>query len=151
MAATTFSRVALSPNLSSVEADKICLHSTVIAREPVIPFDRYSNLTRLLRVTDWVFRFTYNCSTRLKGCSRIIGHLTVAELTQADSHLVLAAQTTSVELEMKALIKGHHLPRSSCLICLRPFLESSGMLRVGGREEHSRLPLHRRQPVILHR
>ncbi len=121
-----------------------------IARAPVIPFEWYSSYVRLLRVTAWVFRYARNCSARLKGCSLVIGYLTVAELKQAESHLVLAAQTTSFELELKAMMRGHQLPRSSGLIPLCPFLDSSGLIRVGSREEHSGLSFDRRHPVKLH-
>ena len=140
----------LPPNSPAVEADEVCFHSTIVPREPVIPFDRYSSFTRLLRITAWAVRFTHNCSAHFKGCPQFSGCLTVTELKQAESYLVLAAQTTSFDIEMKALIGGKQIPRTSCLISLRPFLDSSGLLRVGGREEHSGLPIDRRHPIILH-
>ena len=35
----------LPPNSPAVEADEVCFHSTIVPREPVIPFDRYSSFT----------------------------------------------------------------------------------------------------------
>ena len=76
--------------------------------------------------------------------------LTVSELKKAETHLILTAQTFSFEAELKAFMGNSPLPRSSCLISFRPFLDSSGLLRVGGRQELSGLQFDRRHPIVLH-
>ena len=135
-----------------LQADEVCFHSLAATRESIIPFEQYSSFTRLLRVTAWIFHFFHNCSAHVKNSSQatVGSQLTVSELKQAESYLVLMAQWSSFEIEMNALSGGRQLPRSSHLISLRPFLDSSGLLRVGGREVHSALPFDRRHPIILH-
>ena len=52
--------------------------------------------------------------------------------------------------ELAALRAKQHLPKSGCLISLNPFLDSEGVLHVGGRESHSNLSFSRQHPIILH-
>ena len=85
-----------------------------------------------------------------KSHTQADSHLTVSELRRAETHLILAAQTFSFESEMNTLLVGHPLPQSSCLKFLRPLLDASGVLRVGGQQEHSGLQFDRRHPIILH-
>ena len=113
----------LPPNSPVVEADEVCFHSLAATRESIIPFEQYSSFTRLLRVTAWIFHFFHNCSAHVKNSSQVGSQLTVSELKQAESYLVLMAQWSSFEIEMSALSGGRQLPRSSHLISLRPFLD----------------------------
>ena len=117
----------------------------------MIPFDRYSNYTHMVRVIAWVIRFAHNCIAHTKGdCQPGSGHLSVVELGESETHLLLVAQSHSFEHEISALLRKHPVPRSSCLVSLSPYLDSSGLLRVGGRQELSGAQLDRRHPIILH-
>ena len=141
----------LEPNPPASEADEICLHSVVVAKQSVIPFDRYSNYTHMVRVIAWVIRFAQSCIAHTKGnCQPGSGHLSVVELGESETHLLLVAQSHSFEHEISALLRKHHVVRSSCLVSLSPYLDSSGLLRVGGRQELSGAQLDRRHPIILH-
>ena len=42
------------------------------------------------------------------------------------------------------------LPHGSAVLSLRPFIDSDGVLRVGGRESNSTLAYSQRHPIILH-
>lgn len=42
------------------------------------------------------------------------------------------------------------LPKSSPLLSLNPFMDDTGLIRLGGRQEHSRLSYDSKHPTILH-
>ena len=57
----------LLSNASSEEGDEVCVHAAVVHGTPIIPLDRFSSFTRLLRVTVWIIRFTHNFRAHKKG------------------------------------------------------------------------------------
>ena len=135
----------IPPNTPAEEANEICLHITANLRKPIIPFECYSSFIRLQRVTAWIHRFVHNC----RSGDRVTGPLMVKEIKLSETHFVLAAQEACFTAELSALKSGHDLPTSSCLLPLRPFLDSYGILRVGGRGQNSKQPYHTQHPIIL--
>ena len=73
----------------------------------------------------------------------------VKEIKLSETHFVLASQEACFTAELSALKSGRDLPTSSCLLPLRPFLDSYGILRVGGRGQNSKQPYHTQHPIIL--
>ena len=59
------------------------------------------------------------------------------------------AQQSAFKEEALCLRKGRQLESSTHLLSLHPVLDIHGLLRVGGRCEHSSLPYSHRHPVIL--
>ena len=99
------STIPLEPNPPASEADEICLHSVVVAKQSVIPFDRYSNYTHMVRVIAWVIRFAHNCIAHTKGdCQPGSGHLSVVELGKSETHLL---NTTPTSWPLARVIKVH--------------------------------------------
>ena len=140
-------QTGIPPNAPAEEANEICLHVTATPREPVVPFERYSTFTRLQRVTAWVKRFVHNYHALRKDSIRITGPLTVKELKQVETDLVSASQEGHFAAELSALRRGRNLPSSSCLRTLRPFLDSSGVIRLGGRGQNSEQPYPITTPI----
>ena len=64
--------------------------------------------------------------------------LTVSELVAAERYLLTLCQWSYFSAEIAALKAKHPLPSSSCLLPLNPFVDSDGVLCVGGREQHSK-------------
>ena len=116
----------------------------------LVPFERYSTFTRLQRVTAWVNRFVHNYHALRNDSIRITGPLTVKELKQVETDLVSASQEAHFAAELSALRRGRNLPSSSYLRTLRPFLDSSGVIRLGGRGQNSEQPYYTQHPIILH-
>ena len=52
--------------------------------------------------------------------------------------------------ELNAIKESQEIRDSSALLPLHPILDSSGLLRVGGRARNSTAPFSRQHPVILH-
>ena len=60
------------------------------------------------------------------------------------------SQEDSFAQEITALKSQHSILHTSFLLPLKPFLDSSEILQVGGREQHSNLHHSQQHPVILH-
>ena len=143
----------LPPPEPSDEERDICLLTTIQPRSPIIPLDRYSSFTELKRVTAWTFRFINNCRASKGNPTNAIHKsscLSVQELVAAKNYWISISQADHFEEEIRSLTSSHVLPSKSCLLSLHPFLDSSGILRVGGREQNSKLSYSSLHPVILH-
>lgn len=117
--------------------------------EPWNLINKYSNLTRLLRVTCWCLR----AIRRLKRQSDIAmtEPITTQELEAAKFHWIKITQQSYFEDELSVISKGQSLPRSNSLLRLTPFQDPEGLLRVGGRLQSSLLPASAKHPLILPR
>ena len=76
--------------------------------------------------------------------------LTVEELTTAATYWLSISQQEHFANEIDAIQKKFSIPNSSCLLPLHPFVDSSGLLRVGGREQNSKAPYSSQHPIIIH-
>ena len=134
------------------EEREISLLTTVQVNRPVIPLDRYSNFTRLQRVTAWILRFVRNCRASARRSIELANQhsLTVTELLEAERYWVSLSQQEHFPTEIHLLTNKQPLSKDSCLLPFHPFLDQSGLLQVGGRENNSGLSYSRMHPVILH-
>ena len=140
-----------TPNKPLDEVDEICSLSVIVQTQPVFPIDRFSNFYRLKRVTSWMRRFIFNCQACQKNLTRLSGPLTVDELNMAIVYWVSHSQAASFTTEIKSLKASTptSLPKSSPLVLLNVFLDKSGILRVGGRQQNSRMTFDRQHPIVL--
>ena len=131
----------------------VCMAAAVKCAAPLIPYKRYSSYLRHQRVLAWIFRFIRNCrrhrvSTHIPPSGD--PHLSVSELTAAENHLLKQAQQEHFQAEISSLKTSRSLRTGSNLLSLRPFIDSEGVLRVGGRECQADLSYSRMHPIILH-
>ena len=125
-----------------VESDQD-LHHFVWRSDPSDHLKDY----RMTRVTAWIHRFVDNCCC--KGQDRAISlYLSTSELIISESYWTSLAQQAFAP-EIEALKNDESLPKSSCLFSLHPFLDSSGLLRVGGRSRNAQMSFSFIHPVIL--
>ena len=117
-----------------------------VTAEPAINPSRFSSWLRLLRVTAWVHRFAHNSRNKM---DRRAGPLTAQELREAEHFWLCNAQAEQFGAEIAALQQGKRLPSNSRLHQLAPFMDSSGLLRVGGRLRHASLDYEAKHQVIL--
>lgn len=140
------------PMEDSGEECIVSLTSVVRHTCPIIQFNRYSSYTKLRLVTAWMFRFLNNI--RLKGERRTTRNLSLClstnEIMAAEIHLLKVSQNERFETEIAYLSKKHSIDKSSCLVALDPYLDSSGLLRVGGRQNLSLKSYNTVHPIILH-
>jgi len=106
---------------------------------------QFSSIVVLRRVVAWCIRFVNNCRTK----DRTRGNLNTCELKRAMSIIVKMVQAEAFASEIRQLETGSTLKASSKLVSLHPFLDSFGMLRVGGRLKHSSLNYEQKHQIIL--
>ena len=76
--------------------------------------------------------------------------LTTEELHNAESYWYQCAQLAHFSEDIDSLKANSGLSRSSPLLSLRPFIDSSSLLRVGGRQQLSKMSYSQKHPIILH-
>ena len=114
--------------------------------EPLDIINNCSSFTKLQRVVAWCRRFIHNTRNPLY---RSTGSLSSAELNESIACIVKNIQQCSFAKEIQCLVKGSALPKNSRLINLSPFIDSNGLLRVGGRLKNSNMTFKKQCPMLL--
>ena len=119
---------------------------------------KFSSWLRLLRVTAWILRFISKSKRARHQKSQETGNkqndsreqvLEPEEITNAERYWVRETQRERFSDELTTLRGGGSVLRSSPRWRLSPFVDSDGILRVGGRLEMSNLPYDAKHPIIL--
>uniref|UniRef100_A0AAG5DVF4 Integrase catalytic domain-containing protein n=1 Tax=Anopheles atroparvus TaxID=41427 RepID=A0AAG5DVF4_ANOAO len=117
-------------------------------------FERFSSYLKLQRATAYWLRY-FDClknagtdcgSTR---CATTIDPLTKDELQRAELKLCKLSQQISFAEEIQILQAGSDVSRGSRLKWLSPFVDASGVLRVGGRLRNAQLDIATKHPIVL--
>ncbi|KAL4104092.1 hypothetical protein QTP88_019405 [Uroleucon formosanum] len=112
--------------------------------------DQYSDLMRLIRITAWLLRFCSHSSIPSDRCHlRKMGPLIVAELSKSKTTWLLYAQKCTFHNDLDKLSKNQQLSRQSQLKKLHPFIDTSGLIRVGDRLSQSNLSDSMKFPIVL--
>ena len=106
--------------------------------------ERFSSLGKLTRVFGYILRFVNNCR-RQKTTQK--GRLSVFEINEALILCVRFAQQKDFQEDITAIANNKH--PSARIRKLSPFLDESGLLRVGGRLQNSALPGSAKHPLLL--
>ena len=123
---------------------KTCYISTQISI-----VDRFSTLEKMQRVIALCLRFSKKSSDKVKNSGEKFRSPSVSELNFSFNRCVWESQHNSFLEEIESLKKGITIKRTSQLLRLSPFLDSEGILRVGGRLGNSKLPYNEKHPMIL--
>ena len=108
--------------------------------------EKASNLHRLVRTVAYCVRFI---RVQQPAADRDLGAITAAEYDHGLKRLVYFVQHLEFKPEFNALNSGTNLPTTSSLKSLNPFVDDDGLLRVGGRLQHSSLGYDAKHPLIL--
>lgn len=108
-------------------------------------YNKWSNLSKLVRVFAYVRRFIKN----LKDVNKIKSCLTTNELNDSLHTLIKFAQSNSFYNEYKLLKNEKPLHQTSNILCLNPFMKDE-VMRVGGRLELSPYTYNKKHPILLH-
>lgn len=106
---------------------------------------RFSSLTRLVRVEAYCRRFGRRCRKQ-EVCH---GSLTVQELEEALIGIVKRVQRSYFKQEVDKLQKGKPLEKNNKIYNLDPFMDAEGVMRVGGRLHKSQLSYNEKHQMIL--
>ncbi|XP_043195478.1 uncharacterized protein LOC122366890 [Amphibalanus amphitrite] len=130
------------------------LAATVVAAnsssEPVFEVERFSSLTKAIRVAALVLRFIKRLKERrVSGRSRDLPALSFVELREAKMCLIKLTQLQAYPTELNALGRGKPLSGGSRVASLRPFLDEQGLLRVRSRLVNSDMTLGDKCPILI--
>lgn len=113
--------------------------------EPLIIYERFSSYTKLIRSVAYALRFLNRC----KGRKNEHKWLTSSELAAATNIIIKDVQRTAFAAELNDLKQLGCVSSKSTVLSLNPFLDNSGIIRVGGRLHNSQLPTHTKHPILL--
>lgn len=115
-------------------------------------FKRYSDLLRLKRIIALCLRFIHNCKCKVRNDilqTFKTKAILVEELNNAFLRLVRLHQQTCFREEIDYLQGNKNHFFKSRLKSLAPFLDTDGVIRVGGRLRHSQLTMGEKHPILL--
>ncbi|GFV78761.1 integrase catalytic domain-containing protein [Trichonephila clavipes] len=92
------------------------------------------------------FQFVYNCKSKE---SKRIGPLDLGELKKAEQLLLKLVQKEEFKVEMNGIQNSATVPSNSRVKTLNPFIDSEGILRVGGRLRNSDINYNQKFPILL--
>lgn len=102
--------------------------------------NKFSSLVRLRRTVAYCLRFVQNSRQgAMDSDSKITGPLQAEELERSMRILLAIAQREKFSEEIQQLSHGRKLSPKSKLLPLHPFLDTNGLLRVGGRLQKAQL------------
>jgi hypothetical protein len=123
--------------------------AVAITSEKMLPPDfltQFSSLRKLQRVLSYCLRFAENCR---KPITKHTNPLKVSELERSILIILKNVQHQAFSTEIKELEGGRQVSKKSRLISLNPFLDDSGLIRVGGRLRNSGAHSDVKHPIVL--
>jgi len=119
-------------------------------RDVSLDINKYSSLTKLIHVVSYLLRYKNNALSKRNNTSRIIGPLNVNEVTSATKTVVKIIQRTHFSAEIEELKNNRNVSVKSKMNKLNPFIDDSGIVRVGGRLTNAvDINNDQRYPIIL--
>lgn len=100
---------------------------------------------KILHILSFILRFLHNCKYNEKRS----GYLTVAEIEEAELILVRWVQECEFARDLSSLKTKGEVNPDSQVKNLCPFIDSAGIMRVGGRLKNSNLPFGKKFPILL--
>ncbi|XP_066585463.1 uncharacterized protein [Prorops nasuta] len=122
------------------------IYSNHVTRDLPSFLCNYSSWTKLIRVVSYVLRFM-DRARRKNVCQH--AHVSALELRTATLRVVKIIQAAAFLTDILTLQGKKSIPSNSRLLSLAPFLDVQGVLRVGGRLQHSFLSDNQKHPIIL--
>lgn len=107
---------------------------------------RFSSLSKLQRVLAYVLRFVYS---KLLRQPTFTGVITSTEINRAMFVLIRMTQKTHFPALLSQLNKPNCIITPPTIAQLAPFLDSNGLIRVGGRLRHASVDSDTKHPFLL--
>lgn len=112
-----------------------------------LPVERWSSLTKAIRVVAWILRFARNARSPLEDRNR--EELSFAEMSKAKMHLLKNIQEAAFEKEISLIRCNKPVAKTSLLWRLSPMIGEDAILRVKGRLQNSELEEDEKHPIIV--
>ena len=139
----------LDPNDPELRKKSVLVGLGFVEKNTIDP-GRFSTWTKLVRVHAWVRRFIKNFTAKhLSKSDFTSGDLSVSEIEASEREVVRLVQNDSFSNEIHTLKSGEAVPLKNKISPLSPFVDSAGMLRVGGRIKNAPIPASAKHQPIL--
>jgi len=79
------------------------------------------------------------------------GVYTCEEVVKAKREIIRLVQESQFATELHFLRANQQLPSANKHLCLNPFLDQEGIIRVGGRLRNADVPYDQKHPILLPR
>ncbi|XP_066597118.1 uncharacterized protein [Prorops nasuta] len=103
-------------------------------------FQKFSSFEKIIRIVAYCLRF---CLKR-----KYVGRLTIEEINKAETRVLKLIQQSSFAEEITRINRSKDYSKGP-LVALCPFIDDSGLIRVGGRLKKSKLSFSVRHPILL--
>ena len=128
--------------------------NVVMPCKPLFLSGKYSNYHYWLKISAWCLKYLKSHKAHPNSFESIdtsaqahqsslgttrLPTLTLPELKAAEHLLFKQSQSLYFDSELRALHSSRSIPSKSRIICLAPYLDSDGLLRVGGRLSRANL------------
>lgn len=107
-------------------------------------WERFSSLHRMIRVLSYCRRLL-----RHKERNDFTDYLTATETKETLNKCIKMSQKIHFEEELQDLKTKERVKKRSDLISLSPYINTDGLLRVGGRIQGAKLPQEFKHPIII--
>ncbi|GBM87286.1 hypothetical protein AVEN_22008-1, partial [Araneus ventricosus] len=108
--------------------------------------DLSNNYCKIIRILSYIYMFINNCKNKSE---RKKGPLESGELKVSEVFVLKQVQNEHFVKDVNSLRKKGEVSKESQLRNLHPFLDTSGLVRVGGRLGNSELSTDRKYPILL--
>ncbi|XP_049869025.1 uncharacterized protein LOC126368869 [Pectinophora gossypiella] len=130
------------------ELPEVKVLATVVGEAP-LDLTRISRLSVAQRAYARVLRWFHNAK-RSNANNQLTGSLSALELNNSLNVLIKTSQRDSFNADISLVLKNKPLKSKSDLISLNPFIDTDGILRVGGRISASAYSVDKKHPILLH-
>lgn len=101
-------------------------YALMVLGKPVLNFNNFSTLIRLVRTMAWVLRFINRCRNIPLNSKR--QSLSAQELDNAERRLCQQVQSETFSAEITKITSGNALEKGSTLYQLTPYIDNEGLL-----------------------
>ncbi|GFT55901.1 integrase catalytic domain-containing protein [Trichonephila clavipes] len=141
-----YSKELKTGSSSDIITSSVCVSTNCVSSILSTLLRKSNSYMKIVRIFSYVLRFSNNVNKRKLTLS---GPLSATDIDQAETKLIRMVQEQVFLAEIKSLQSKGVISPNSKLRNLNPFIDSDGLLRVGGRLSNSDLPYVNKHPAIL--
>ncbi|GFX18273.1 integrase catalytic domain-containing protein [Trichonephila clavipes] len=141
-----YSKELKTGSSSDIITSSVCVSTNCVSSILSTLLRKSSGYMKIVRIFSYVLRFSNNVNKRKLTLSV---PLSATDIDQAETKLIRMVQEQVFLAEIKSLQSKGVVSPNSKLRNLNPFIDSDGLLRVGGRLTNSDLPYVNKHPAIL--
>ncbi|GFX69844.1 integrase catalytic domain-containing protein [Trichonephila clavipes] len=141
-----YSKELKTGSSSDIITSSVCVSTNCVSSILSALLCKSNSYMKIVRIFSYVLRFSNNVNKRKLTLS---GPFSATDIDEAETKLIRMVQEQVFLAEIKSLQNKGVVSPNSKLRNLNPFIDSDGLLRVGGRLSNSDLPYVNKHPAIL--